>query len=195
MRMLSTTLLAVGVLLAPVGCTSKQDSLALPRVEALVDQAVNLEDLQDLDRRATAVAVVQPTGKSRIEDFAPAKGVPSTPFPIVEVKVVEVLKGSLPDLIDLREGYTYFDDKGTEIPVVSGPAQFLLYLEPYTLGDGSPWNGQWVTTAWLSGIFMDLGTNSGVFTRVDPDSTVLPRELTVAQARTPSLIEGEDPRP
>jgi hypothetical protein len=188
-------LLVSGFVFTAVGCATGSEQLRLPRIEALVDQAVDLEDLMDLHARATAVAVVQPTGRVRIEEFTPAKGVQATPFPIVELEVIDVIKGSLPDVIELREGYTYFDETGRETPVVSGPARFLLYLEPYSLGDGSAWNGQWVTTAWLSGVYMDLGRDSGVFTRVDPERTELPRELTVTLARDPGSARPEVPSP
>lgn len=168
--------------LALVGCSTGGQRLALPQVQ-VHGQGVPLDDLAALDAMATAVAVVQPTGKSRIDLVVVDEFDLGTPFPVVELRVIELIKGDLPPVIELRQGYTYVDDKGQEIPVVSGSAQFLLYLEPYSLGDGKPWNGEWVTSAWLSGVYMDLGVDSGTFTRLDPDREALPDELTVDDAR------------
>lgn len=170
----------VGIVLAIalIGCSLGRTSLALPEVEGL-GRGVALEDLAALDRLATAVAVVRPTGRPRIDEAGPG----GTPFPIVELRVLDVIKGELPDVIELRQGYTYLDDQGASIPIVSGPGQFLLYLEPFDSGVSEPWNGEWVTSAWLSGVYMDLGIDSGVFTRVDRERESLPGELTAEEAR------------
>lgn len=194
MRSLAPVLALVSVLTL-MGCSTGTQRLSLPRIEAVYEQSIALRDLADLHARATAVAVVRATGKSRIGEFVAVEGVLPTPFPIVEVEVLQTIKGKLPNTIELREGYTYPDSQGNEVPVVSGPAQFLLYVEPYSLGDGSPWNGQWVTTGWLSGVFMDLGVDSGAFTRVDREATVLPAELTVSEARNPAGVKSDVPAP
>lgn len=169
-------------------CASAERNLSLPRVSALGSQNVHLKDLADLDARATAVAVVQPTGKTRIDLVEFAKGVPAMPVPVVELRVIEVIKGELPEYIEQRVGYTYQGDDGKEVPVISGPGRFLLYLEPFDMGDGASWNGQWVTTAWLSGVFMDLGGDSGTYTRVDPDAVNLPDQITVSEAADPASV-------
>lgn len=174
------------------GCTSSASDLSLPRIDALA-QGIYVEDLADLDARATAVAIVQATGKSRIEVVKVAEGVPGTPFPVVELRVIETIRGKLPETIELRQGYTYENDAGERVPVVSGPGQFLLYLEPFSFGDGAPWNGQWVTSAWLSGVYMDLGRDSGTFTRVDPDATTLPDTITATEALDPASVQAGGP--
>lgn len=180
-------LLVAGTLLI-AGCATSDRNLSLPRVAELGHQNIGLKDLADLDSRAMAVAVVQPTGKARIELVEFAKGVAPMPIPVVELRVIEVIKGELPEYIEQRVGYTYQGDDGQEVPVISGPGRFLLYLEPFDMGDAAPWNGQWVTTAWLSGVFMDLGGDSGTYTRVDPDAVDLPDEITVSEAADPASV-------
>jgi hypothetical protein len=179
--------LVAGTLLI-AACATFEPNLALPSVTTLGSQNIHLKDLADLDARASAVAVVQPTGKTRIELVEFAKGVLPTPVPVVELRVIEVIKGELPEYIEQRVGYTYQGDDGQEVPVISGPARFLLYLEPFDTGDGAPWNGQWVTTAWLSGVFMDLGGDSGTYTRVDAEAVNLPDRITVSEAADPASV-------
>ncbi len=149
------------------------------------DVAESYGSLVALRHDATTVAVLQPTGATRSESI---DGIPWT---ISTVNVLETVSGEqIPGGLGLRQLGS--GDGSVPGPLASPADLYLAYLQPYrTLGGLVA--GQYVVIGSLQGLFEDPTSDATAvlapsarsdksFARIDPDNTVLPAAISIAQA-------------
>lgn len=134
--------------------------------------------LQQLRQDAASVAVLKPSGVTRVETVA------GIPFTLATVAVAQTISGAaLPSTLELRQLGNGSDSR---FPLVSDAKAYLAYLQPFEFERGAPIAGQYVVIGGLQGLFEGTPTSpsgaSASFARVDPDATALPSNVTVQQA-------------
>lgn len=130
--------------------------------------------MSTLTASASSVAVVEPTGRSRVEY------VTNIPFTVTTVRVVDSLSGTqLGGEIEIRQpGRSSVEDQA----ILQPGGRYLAYLEPFMLEPGKVVNpSEFVITGGGAGLYASTG--GAAYSKVDVESSGLPAQTTIGQAQ------------
>jgi hypothetical protein len=186
-----TALLTATLLVSVAGCSDGAPSAqSIPRIVAEGSRARDFKSLDELAAKANAVLIVKPTGN---QDSVPLPkthgGTPdSAPTPYVEMEVVEVVSGSVRgDVINIvSPGID--ENTGKQALLTQGP--YLVFVAPAMYAANDPVGG-YVIVGGPAGVFAAGGTNDQ-FARMDPESTLLPAEVSLTGTPLPKVTKTEE---
>ncbi len=124
--------------------------------------------LAELNKDATLVALITPTGTAHVESIS------GVPFTVATASISRVFKGSASSsLLDVRQ----LGDATSGGLMVTGQS-YVAFLQPFELLHGHP-TSQYVVIGGLAGLYWQ--TSSGMLQRVDAHSVDLPLLLSPSQ--------------
>lgn len=130
--------------------------------------------MSTLTASASSVAVIEPTGRSRVEY------VTNIPFTVSTVRVVDALSGTrLSGEIEIRQpGVSSVESQN----VLKPGGRYLAFLEPFMLEPGLVVNpSEYVVAGGGAGLYASSG--GAAYSKVDVESPGLPLQTTVGQVQ------------
>jgi len=98
-------------------------------------------------------------------------------YPVVAIKVEDYLKGKGPSSIDVLQSVTTLDERGGEVPLVSGSGNFLLFLTEASAAGKSVRDGLYTPVTEVMGSYFESEPGSGEFLALDDSNPLLPEVL------------------
>lgn len=173
------------------GCSATSESIPIPEIRDQGSRARTYSSLDDLAQRASAIAVIEPTGSSREVPLPPGYGQPdSAPTVFDVVRVTSVVSGTLGgDTIEIATPGT---DDNTGASALSTGGPYLVFLAPAMYNTNDPIGG-YVVVGGPAGLFANAQRDTQTrFQRVDTQSPDLPKKLDLNdRAALPTITKTE----
>ncbi|WP_131745810.1 hypothetical protein [Frankia sp. Cppng1_Ct_nod] len=176
---------ALSLFIAAAACagTSTSEQVTRPADGRYIEMSreKTYTSLDQLTADSDAVARVKTTSKTAVVE------VDNIPFTITDVRVTEVLRGSLPDSIRIRQtgtSDTRYQDSGssetTRSPVLHSSTTYLLFLDRFNR-PGEDVTNQYVIVGVAAGIFREEGDQALL---QDNESPNLPATVSIPSLRS-----------
>ncbi|RLP77756.1 hypothetical protein D9V32_00010 [Mycetocola tolaasinivorans] len=181
----------MGLLAGMAGCAAASESLRIPDIQDRGFRAYEYSSLDELAQRASAIAVVEPTGRTHEVPLPEGYGLPdSAPIVFDIVRVVSVVSGELSG--DTIEVATPGIDENTGFSALETGGPYAVFLTPAMYGAQDPIGG-YAIVGGPAGFFAATQKNTRTrFQRVDTQSPDLPKILDhTDRAALPTITKTE----
>lgn len=192
--LIGLTLLA-SVAVAASGCGAAATTEAAPsahesatlKLREMGESALEPKSFDEIAEIASALVEAVPTGNSTQLPLPKEQGgtADSAPIVFIEMKVTEVVAGSLKE--DVINVVTPGDDVSTGKPALTQDGPFLMYITPAMYAANQPVGG-YVVTAGPAGLYEETGNDN--FSKVDMDNTTLPESVDPDDLPEPTKSES-----